>query len=281
MFGATGKIGSQVVSLLSNAGVTTQAISRNSNNAAAAQGISWQYADMMNIESLYPVLSASNTVFLYSAMNEQIVEAQCNVIKAAAASGVQHIVKLSSAAADKRSPLFIPKAHGQIEAYLKDSGIPATLLRPTGFMQNWLQSMAPTVKNQRKIYEATGQGKRAYIDLRDIAAVAFSILKEPEKHACHAYSLTGGEALNYEQMAALLTDLIGENVSFIDLSIEEACERMQQKGMPAWAVDTFTGYSREQREGKAEWVSTDVAQILKRPPRSAAAFFNEYLAAFK
>jgi uncharacterized protein YbjT (DUF2867 family) len=281
VFGGTGKTGNEVVRLLSAAGVTALAVSRNVHNAAPLPGITWRPADMLHMESLYPVLAQSKTILLYSAMNEQIVEAQCNVIEAAVSAGVQHIVKLSSAAADPRSALFIPRAHGEIEECLKNSGINATLLRPTGFMQNWLQSIAPTVKSQRKIYEATGEGKRAYIDLRDIAAVAFAVLTAPEKHIAHAYELTGSEALNYRQIAALLGAAVGEDVTYVSLGIEEAYERMQQRKMPAWAIDTLTGYAKEQREGRTAAVSPDVEQILMRPARSAAAFINEHLAAFK
>lgn len=100
------------------------------------------------------------------------MEEQNNVIEVAKTSGVAHLVKLSSGALDEH--FYIPhspiaQVHGEIESLLKASGVPWTILRPNGFMQNWLGELAQTVKSERKIYEATGEGKRAYIDIRDIA----------------------------------------------------------------------------------------------------------------
>jgi uncharacterized protein YbjT (DUF2867 family) len=47
--------------------------------------------------------------------------------------------------ADKNSPLYIAKAHGEVEEVLKASGIPWTILQPNGFMQNWLGEFSQIV----------------------------------------------------------------------------------------------------------------------------------------
>jgi uncharacterized protein YbjT (DUF2867 family) len=223
----------------------------------------------------------SKAAFLISGASENILREQCNVIDVAAAEGVSHIVKLSSAMADSQSSLFIARVHGQIEEYLVASGIAGTMLRPTGFMQNWLLGLANTVKSQRKIYEATGDGKRAYIDLRDIAEAAFKVLTEPDKHACHAYLLTGSEVVNYSQLAAMITGVIGEEVSYVPISAETAKQQMEQKGMPDWAIETFLSYAEDQRNHKAAYVSRDVPDILQKPARTVTAFIDEYGERFK
>jgi uncharacterized protein YbjT (DUF2867 family) len=281
VFGATGKIGSELIQLLSQAEIPVIAVTRNKNKAIHLPFVEWMEADMEDKDSLNPAMVNSKAVFLISGASENIVREQCNVIDAAAEEGVSHIVKVSSAMANSQSPLFIAKAHGQIEEYLVASGVTGTVLRPTGFMQNWLLGLANTVKTQRKIYEATGDGKRAYIDLRDIAESAFKILTEPDQHACHAYLLTGSEVVNYNQLAAMITEVIGEQVSYVPISAETAKQQMEQRGMPAWAIETFLSYAEDQRNHKATYVSKDVPDILQKPARTVDAFIHEYAEKFK
>jgi len=281
VFGATGRIGSELLRLLSAEKMPVIAVTRNKNNAASLPFVTWVEADMNNRESLQATMTDSKSVFLVSGANESLVTGQCNVIDAAAAQNVQHLVKLSSMTADPDSRLFIARAHGHIEEHLKGSGIAATILRPTGFMQNWLGGLLHTVKTQRKIFEATGAGKRAYIDLLDIAEVAFNVLLHPDKHTAHTYTLTGEEGVNYTQVAALLTTATGEQVAYIPITPEVAEQQMKDKGLPEWAIETFLAYAAEQRNGMAGIISSDVRDILKKPARTVAAFIEEYAPLFK
>ncbi len=281
VFGATGKIGNELIKLLSEARMPTIAVTRDITKATDLPWVEWITADMNNPDSLHPALVNSKSVFLISGASESIVYEQNNVIDEAVSAGVSHIVKLSSAMADANSSLFIAKAHGEIEQHLKASGVAATMLRPNGFMQNWLLGLANTVKNQRKIFEATGDGKRAYIDLRDIAEVAFKILTEPEKHECHAYLLTGDTAINYGQLATMITSEIGEPVTYVPISLEAARLQMEQKGFPAWGIETFLSYAEDQLAHRANFVSNDVSDILQKPARTVNAFVKEYADRFR
>ncbi|MEC5144233.1 NmrA domain-containing protein [Chitinophaga sp. 180180018-2] len=281
VFGATGRVGSELLLLLTSAGVPVNAVSRSKRNVTDHPLVKWVQADMNNKSGLYEALEDASAVFLSSAAYEGMVDAQCHVIDVAVEQGVTQIAKLSSAMADAASPLFIPRAHGQIEEHLKQRSAAGILLRPTGFMQNWLNNFAPTSKAQRKIYEATGDGKRAHIDLRDIAEVAFRVLTDPGKYACHAFRLSGGQALNAQELAGIISRVIGETVTYIPVSGEAAAEQMKQKGLPQWTVETFLAYAEEQRTHQAGWISDDVPDILGRPARTAEAFITEFAAAFR
>ncbi|SEW39605.1 NmrA family NAD(P)-binding protein [Chitinophaga arvensicola] len=286
VFGATGKIGTALLHYLSQAEVPVIAVTRDSAKAFPLPFITWKTADMGTLSSLPATMENSSAVFLVSGMSINFIAEQGNVITAAKAAGVNHIVKLSSASAGKSSPPHIVESaigssHKAVEDLLRASGVDWTILQPTGFMQNWLGEFAQKIKDERRIYEATGDGKRAYIDLRDIAAVAFTVLQEPAKHAGQTYILTGDEALNYWQVATLISNVLQEEVTYVPLTIAAAKERMEQKGMPAWAVQTFLAYAEVQRNGDAAYVSGDVAAVLQQPARTAAGFFEEYAKWFK
>ena len=58
-----------------------------------------------------------------------------------------------------------------------------------------------------------GRGNTSFIDVRDIGAVAAKILTE-NGHAKSAYSITGSEALNYYQVAEMLTQVLGRPITY-------------------------------------------------------------------
>lgn len=286
VFGATGKIGMELLRFLSAAGVKTLAVTRDKNKAVNMPYVDWAEADMANKESLYKTMDDTKAVFLLSGHSSNFVIEQGNVIEIAKEQGVGHIVKLSSGAVDKNSPFYIPgsfiaKVHEEVETILKSSGVSWTLLQPNGFMQNWLGELAQTVKQERKIYEATGEGKRAYVDLCDIAEVAFRILINPEQHVGKAYLLTGNQAVNFKEIAAIISDEIGEDVEFIPLSPEEAWQRMEKKGVPAMAIQSILAYAEAQRNNKAAYVSSAVKDILDKPGRTVKAFVKDHIDLFQ
>jgi NAD(P)H dehydrogenase (quinone) len=106
-------------------------------------------------------------------------------------------------------------------------------------------------------------------------------LTDPAKHTCHAYSLTGGKAVNYQQLAEIISEAIGEQVEYISLTADEARQRMENKGMPQWLIHTFLAYAEDQRKGNADFVSDDVPEILGKSARTVEAFVKDHVELFK
>jgi len=276
VFGATGKIGSTLIQLLSQAGTATQAVTRNLDKAIDLPCVTWIQADISDKQSLYPAIKNSQSVFLLSGQSPEFVTEQCNVIDAAKALGVKHIVKLSSGAADRNSPYHIPRTHGEVEEYLKASGMQWTMLRPNGIMQNWLGDIAKSVKKERRFQESTGDGKRAHVDGRDISEVAFKCLTEPEKHYSKTYLLTSDKAVNYAEIAEAISKVIGEKVYYDPIPLEEARTQMAKAGMPHALIETFLSYDQAQRDGLADVVSDSVRTVLGKPARTLEGFVRDY-----
>jgi uncharacterized protein YbjT (DUF2867 family) len=281
VFGATGKVGKELLHFLSNARIPTIAVTRNKAKAKEMPFIQWVEADLSNKETLAKTLQNSKSIFLASGVNQNFATEQNNAIEAAKQAGVTHIVKLSSPGADKNSQNFISRPNGEVEELLKASGINWTILQPNSFMQNWLGDFSDTIKKERKIYEATGDGKKPYLDTRDIAEVAFVALTKPENHINKTHLLTGAEAVSYTQVAEAITKAIGDKVEYVSLSPEQAKQRMEQKGMPPMMVNTFLAISEGIRNGKATFVNDTVREILNKAPGSIEDFAKEYAIAFK
>ncbi|WP_406826905.1 NmrA family NAD(P)-binding protein [Pedobacter sp. KACC 23697] len=281
VFGATGKIGTGLIALLSEAKLPVTAITRDLKKAIPLPFVQWKRADMSEPEALQPVLSKGGAVFLLSGTGPDCSTEQINVIRVAKEAGVSYIVKLSSGEADLNSPYFIPRTHGIVEEFLKKSKIPYTILRSNGMMQNWLGEIANSVKKQRIFYESTGDGKRAYVDRRDIIEAAYICLTKPEKHQNKTYFITGGKAVNYSELAQCISNVIQEKVSYVPISIEESRKEMECKVMPYALIETFCAYDAAQARGEKALVTDDLHRILNRQPRTIEQFVLDHQVFFK
>lgn len=93
------------------------------------------------------------------------------------------------------------------------------MLRPSGFMQNFLRPhpLGLSIQRSGEIRTAAGDHRVGWIDTRDIAATAAALLlSEHDLSPTHQrdYLLTGPQALSYPEMASIITavgDLTGRS----------------------------------------------------------------------
>ena len=121
--GGTGAIGSELLRLLSQAGVPARALTRNLQKAQTLPGITWVVGDLARPETLTTAFEGARTVFLLTHYLEDMVELQHNAIAAARAAGVTHVVKVSAFAASDHSNAPIGRWHYQVEKELQASGL--------------------------------------------------------------------------------------------------------------------------------------------------------------
>ena len=278
--GGTGAIGSELLRLLSQAGVATRALTRNPQKAPNLPGIIWVGGDLAKPETLTPAFEGAQKLFLLTSYYEDMVTLQHNAIAAARAAGVTHVVKVSAFAASDHSRAPIGRWHYQVEKELQESGMGWTILRPHHFMQNLLAQAEYVVKDG-VVYSASGDGKIPYIDPRDIAAVAFVTLTQPG-HLGKKYVLTGGEAISYRQAAEIIGATIGKPVRFVDESPDQARARRVREGLPPAVIESALAISAYQRAGgKTVTITNTIADLTGRPPRTVSEFVREHAAAFR
>ena len=279
--GSTGTIGSELVRLLSQAGVATRAIARGAAKAQALPHVTTLAADLRDPQSLDAALSGTERLFLLTGNDPGFAPVQIGVVGAAARAGVQHVVKLSALGASDHSRSGIARAHWEVEQAIQRSVIPWTMLRPHAFMQNWLGEVAESVRAERVIYSPIGAGRVPFIDTRDIAAVAAKVLLDPRDHSGKKYVLTGGTAVGYADVAEALSRLMGKTVTYRAITMEEARARLAGKGVPAELIDATLAIAAYQRDGgPTAVVSPTVERLLGRPPLTIEEFVRDHLASF-
>lgn len=286
IFGAKGKAGIELVRLLSQSGIYSRAVTRSLQDTPQLPFVNWLSGDLSDKESIPNLVAGTDYLFLNTAFHPKMAEMQVNAIAAARAAKVSYIIKLSYGLISNEVLQQVASAthqqHLQVEQYLINSGIRYTILRPSGFMQNWLTEVASTIQTAGKIYEAVGDGAMPYIDTRDIAAVVAQLLQDgPEKHHGHVYELTGREAINFYRVAAAISQATGKAVGYVAETATETHARLTKKGYPEWAVNMLLKFAESQRAGKETRTTTTVEAITGRAPFSVEDFAVHYQACFK
>lgn len=279
--GATGNVGSQLVRELTSGKTGFKALVRPSaatRTLSSLPGVEIIEGDLSDAQCVEQALQGVERAFLLTSSSEQAEQLQLGFVKAAARAGVRHIVKLSQYAASAGSPVRFLRYHAAVEQAIKDSGMAYTFLRPNLYMQGLL-AFREYIARQGRFYAAIGNARVSAIDVRDIAAVAAAALTKPG-HENKIYDLTGPEALTHGQMAAHLSDALGKQVAFVDISPGEMEKALVAAGFPGWQVggliEDYAHYAR----GEAAEVSTAVQELTGAPARSFGSFAKDYAAFF-
>jgi uncharacterized protein YbjT (DUF2867 family) len=272
-----GKVGGEASRLLAERGEPVRVLVRDPAKALVLQqaGIKVAVGDLAVPGTLDQALQDVTTVILVS---PAVPAQEIAVIEAAARAGASHVVKVTSkASAD--SPIARRRGQAAIEAALTASGLGWTLLRNNGYMQNFLM-MAPAIAATDSFAAATGDGRAGHIDARDVAAVAAAIAAAPASHAGRTYWPTGPEALSGAEVAVILSKVLGREITFRPITFEEQRQAMISAGLPEPVAEDNARALALSAGGEADYVTTDVPDILGRPARSFEQFATEYATAF-
>ncbi len=262
--GATGNIGGALVRELSAAGAHVRVLVRDPARAAHLPASAERaVGDLDDPASLPAAFAGADALFL---LTPGIGVAHTeHALRAARAAGVGRLVHLSSMNVLGDPMPAMGRWHHDREELVRGSGLPATILRPGGFMTNaldWLE----TIGEGRYVLDPIGPGRYAPIDPADIAAVA-ALALTGEGHAGQAYVLTGEQALTVAEQVAILAAATGLDLSVrTPASVPEAVRaRFPAGAPPALAEALIEGYELMRADTTGVRTST-VRDLLGRPP---------------
>lgn len=265
--GASGTVGAALSSLLE---AESHTVRRATSRSASANG---QVAlDLVTGSGIEAAVAGVDGVFLLSPpgyTNQDVLLPP--VIDAARAHGVSKVVLMTAmgADADESAPLR------KVERHLEASGLSYNIIRPNWFMQNFQSYWLSPILATGQIVLPTGTAKGSYIDAQDIAAVA-AVLLTTDSYANRAFDLTGREALDHEQIAAILTAESGRAVSYIDVDSDTMRGHLLQAGLPADYAEFLLLILGYFKLGYAERTTDAVAQITGTPSRTFAEYARQH-----
>ncbi len=276
---ATGNVGAELVDLLAAQGQRVRAAVRNPATIRpgyAQDLVEYVPFDFTDPATFGPALRDVRKLFLVRPPALTDAQHQINpLIDAAQAAGVEQIVFLSLLGAERNH--FVP--HHAIESHLQSTGIAWTFLRAGFFMQNLSTTHQADIRDMHEIIVPAGRGQTSFIDTRDIATIAAQTLTT-DGHSFHAYDLTGDTALDYYQVAAIFTAILGTPISYRQPSIWRFAQVMRARGIKPQFILVMIGIYTTARLGMAATTTTTTAELLGRAPRSLPQFVNDYRASW-
>lgn len=272
--GATGNVGAQVVEQLLARGVTVRAGDLSVGRLAERFGEEIQAVpfDFGRPETFAPALQGVQGMFLMRPPQITDVEKYMfPAVDAAVSAGVQQIAFLSLIGIEENTRV----PHYKVEQYLKSGPINYTFLRASFFMQNLNTTHREEIRQHDEIYIPVGKARTSFIDVRDIAAVAALALTEAG-HANQAYELTGGEALDYYQVAELFTEILGRKITYKDPALWQYATYQLRRGQPLGYTLVTAWLYNNTRRGMAARVTGEVLRLLGRPPITMRQYIQDY-----
>lgn len=226
ILGASGRIGSYVVSELTKNGGGAELRLATSNEETAKtwqnEGHDVALLDLNRPDTFAGALKDVDRVFLLTGYTASMLFQSKKLVDAARDAGVSHIVHLGVFTSRKDDiPHFV--WHDLVETYIEASGIAWTHLHPNVIADSILVTK-PSVRESREFNVAFGDKRQGWVFAEDIGAVAATVLREgPEKHAGKNYWLST-EVLSGPEVAEILTQAAGTEIrcNIIDPSVLEA-----------------------------------------------------------
>jgi ergot alkaloid biosynthesis protein len=259
--GATGTTGRRVASRLTALGHPVTAASRRPAAQKGAGTVRFDWYDPMTYTD---ALRDADRVYLVPPVGEPDPAAiMLPFLRQARAAGVRRAVLLSSSAIPAGGP-----AVGQVHSALPEVFDQWAVLRPSWFMQNFTghHAHADSIRRDGVIMSATGKGRVGFIDADDIAAVAVHTLTdEPAPNT--DLVITGPQALSYDDIAAVLTEVTGSPVSHRPLPYEQLRDRLAAD-MPEEFAELLAGLDLSISQGTEDRTTDTVERLTGHPPRS-------------
>lgn len=227
------------------------------------KGVQVRRADYSRPETLTTALSGIDKLLLISSseVGQRVLQHR-NVIDAANQAGVKLLAYTSILDAD-RSPLALASEHRETEAAIKESGVPAVILRNSWYSENYLAAI-PVALEHGIVLGSAGDGRIASAPRADYAAAAATVLLA-ENQAGKIYELAGDSAYTLGELAKMIGQQSDKAVTYINLPQEEYKDALVDAGFPepfaALLADSDVGASK----GGLFDESRQMSQLIGRP----------------
>jgi NAD(P)H dehydrogenase (quinone) len=229
--GATGQVGSKTIDfLLSNKEIEIVAAVRTPEKAApfTAKGIATVILDFDDESTLLPAFNGINRVFIVTGYTVDMLRQSKALLDSAKKAGVHHVVHLGAGGRDDTTVAHWAW-HQLVERYIEWSGFSYTHLRPETFMQNVLSYGGKKAIDDGIIHAYVDGARLSWVDVDDVAQVAALALAHPKLHGGQTYRL-GYDAKTFDELAELMTSIVGKPFRYEPLSPEEFLEAMVNAG---------------------------------------------------
>src|SRR5919108_4296269 len=215
--GATGQLGREIVAKLRTAGAPVRALARSATRLAEMHpGVDVAAVDLLDVPRLGEacrgvdqIIATANNNMGTGANSPTRVDlaAYQNLCAAARTTGVRRLIYVSYRGVRRDAPVDIFRVKWYIEDAIRRSGVPHVMLRPTAFMDIWIDELLVKGLREKGVATIFGDGNRMsnYIAVVDVAEFAVKILARPD--VVNENVDTGGPSnVTQNQLVSLLAE---------------------------------------------------------------------------
>lgn len=258
--GATGHQGGAVALLLLEQGHRVRALTRNPESPGAValkdSGVEVVPADLEDGDSLARAFEGVDSAFAMATPFEAGPEAEVrqgeNIVAAAKAARIQHLVYSSVASADRSTaiPHFDSKA--EIERQIESAGVPYTIVAPVYFMENLFAPWTlPELQSGRLSMALPADRVLQQIAVPDIASFAVLALANPDRFLGERVDIAGDEVTG-DEAAEILSQAAGRKIEYVEIPADQrAAMGDDVKRMLDWFDET--GYDVDLATQRSEY----------------------------
>ena len=212
--GANGQLGGAIARTLVASGVPVRALGRNAQALASfAPAAEIAAVDMRDVQKLTEACRGIDQIVATANNNmgrgptspgRTDVSAYQNLCAAARNAGVRRLIYVSFRGVTQDTPVDIFRIKWFIEDAIKRSGVPHVMLRPTAFMETWIDQILAKDIREKGVATIFGDGHNVanYIAIDDVAAFAAKILESTIVN--EAIDAGGPSNVTQNQLASLL-----------------------------------------------------------------------------
>jgi NAD(P)H dehydrogenase (quinone) len=246
------------------------------------------FGDFLDFDSVRAALSGVQRAYFCYPISPGLVQATAQFAQAAKEAGVEVMVNMSQISARSDAKSDAARQHWLSERVFDWSGVPTVHLRPT-FFAEWLLYLAPMIRQGKILAPFTTTGRHAPVAAEDQARVIAAILDRPAAHVGETYPLFGPVELTLPEIAAIVSRVIGKEVTYQQVPIERYAEIFTPKrpthastGGPAKAflMQHLHEVAIDHSNGIFAGTNNYIAEIGGRQPMTVEEFVNKNREAF-
>jgi NAD(P)H dehydrogenase (quinone) len=255
----------------------------------AALGADVRYGDYDDPASLAAAFRDGDRMLLISGtrVGKRIPQHKA-AIDAASACGLKHIIYTSFVGIAPGNPSSAVADHAATEDMIRSSGLAWTMLRDAHYADAMILNMGPNLMRSGQWLSSTAGGREALVWRDDCIASAVAVLTG-DGHENKVYHITGPELLGFAEIAAMLTDLTGRPVRYVETGDEGMYAMFDAMGIPrepvddqsvagiSWNSDDMVTFEAAIRAGYFAVISDDVERLTGHKPRSVRQMIADNL----
>ncbi|WP_437828950.1 SDR family oxidoreductase [Sorangium sp. So ce1153] len=272
--GATGQLGHGIVErLLERVDAGHIGVSVRDPKKAedlAARGVRVRRGDFDDAASLRDAFEGASQVLIVSsnarASGGDPIAQHRTALAAAREVGARRVLYTSHMGASATSAFPPMHDHAATAPLLEAAGTPFTSLRHGFYAATAVEQVRRALASGELV--APEDGKVSWTAREDLAeADAIVLASEATRFEGSTPDLTGSEALDLADLAAIASDLTGRAIKRVTVSDDAYRASLAARGLPERIQDLTLGLFVASRQGEFARVDPTLEQLLGRPPR--------------